>query len=183
LSSTEKFYGAPGCIITTRLWNFVPTSRRLNVVVRSPSLYPRGGPKWRYNYPDGEHPVVPKVPSIRSSPIVWNHFFVFSCSCPLTGHSWTATLFFLYDRTVIYVPPFTRLLILLLLLASGNVHPNPGPVPVRSTNLIFPCSICSREVRRTSIQCSRCKRWVCSTCFVLPGPTLRSTFSRGDVGG
>jgi len=26
------------------------TSRRLNVVVRSPPLYPRGGPKWRDNY-------------------------------------------------------------------------------------------------------------------------------------
>jgi len=52
---------------------------------------------------------------------------IFSLSRPLTGRSWVATLFFLYDRTLIYSPPFTRLLILLLLLASGNVHPNPGP--------------------------------------------------------
>jgi len=36
----------------------VPTSRRLNVVVRSLPLYPRGGPKWRDNYPEGpDHPV------------------------------------------------------------------------------------------------------------------------------
>jgi len=36
------------------------TSRRLNVVVRSPPLYSRGGPKWRDNYPEGlEHPVAP----------------------------------------------------------------------------------------------------------------------------
>jgi len=37
-----------------------PTSRRLNVVVRSPPLYSRGGPKWRDNYPEGpDHPVAP----------------------------------------------------------------------------------------------------------------------------
>jgi len=30
-----------------------PTSRRLNVVVRSPPLYPKSGPKWRHNYPEG----------------------------------------------------------------------------------------------------------------------------------
>jgi len=37
-----------------------PTPRRLNVVVRSPPLYPRGGPKWRDNYPEGpDHPVAP----------------------------------------------------------------------------------------------------------------------------
>jgi len=30
-----------------------PTYRRLNVVVRFLSLYPRGGPKWRDNYPEG----------------------------------------------------------------------------------------------------------------------------------
>jgi len=59
-------------------------------------------------------------------PIVWNHCFIFSCSCPLIGCSWTATLLFLYDQTLIYSPPFTCLLILLHLLASGNVHPNPG---------------------------------------------------------
>jgi len=36
-------------------------SRRLNVVVvRSLPLYPRGGPKWQDNYPEGpNHPVVP----------------------------------------------------------------------------------------------------------------------------
>jgi len=46
-------------------FNFLhPTSRHLNVVVRSLPLYPRGGPKWRDNYPEG--------PTIRSTPIVWN---------------------------------------------------------------------------------------------------------------
>jgi len=55
-----------------------PTSRLLNVLVRSPLLYPRGGPKWRDNYPRG--------PTIRSPPIVWNQFssqrvFVVANSC------------------------------------------------------------------------------------------------------
>jgi len=37
-----------------------PTSRRLNVVVWSPPLYSRVGPKWRDNYPDGpDHLVAP----------------------------------------------------------------------------------------------------------------------------
>jgi len=37
-----------------------PTSRRFNVVVWSPPLNPRGGPKWRDNYPEGpDHPVAP----------------------------------------------------------------------------------------------------------------------------
>jgi len=40
--------------------NSAPTSCRLNVVVRSPPIYSRGGPKWRDNYPDGpDHPVAP----------------------------------------------------------------------------------------------------------------------------
>jgi len=43
---------------------------------------------------------------------------IFSFSRPLTSRSCTATLFFLYDRTLICSPPFTRLLILLLQLAS-----------------------------------------------------------------
>jgi len=35
-----------------------PTSRRLNVVVRSPPFYPRDGSKRRDNYPEGpDHPV------------------------------------------------------------------------------------------------------------------------------
>jgi len=42
--------------------NAAPTSRRLNVVVLSPPLYPRGRPKWRDNYPcEGpDHPVAPQ---------------------------------------------------------------------------------------------------------------------------
>jgi len=39
-----------------------PTSRHLNVVVRSPPLYPRGRPNWRDNYPEGpDHPVAPPL--------------------------------------------------------------------------------------------------------------------------
>jgi len=38
---------------------FAPMSRRLNVVMRSLPLFPRGGPKWRDNYPEGpDHLVV-----------------------------------------------------------------------------------------------------------------------------
>jgi len=37
-----------------------PTSRHLNVMVRSSPLYPRVWPKWRENYPEGpDHPVAP----------------------------------------------------------------------------------------------------------------------------
>jgi len=138
------------------------------VVVRSSPLCSRGGPKWPDNYPE-ERPSGP--------PQSFGN--IFSFNRPLTGRSWTATLFLLYDRTLIYSPP--RLLILLL-LASGNVHPNPGPAPVCPTNLKYPCFVCSREVGRTSIQCSRCKRWVHSTCSGLPGPALWSMSSWHGVG-
>jgi len=93
---------------------------------------------------------------------------IFSYRRPLTGRSWTATLFFLDDRTLIYSLPFTCLLIFLLLFASGNVHPNPSPATVRPTNPIYPSSVCSRKVGRTSTQCSRCKRWVHSILFRAP---------------
>jgi len=107
-----------------------PTSHRLNVVVRSPLLYPRGEPKWRDNYPEGpDHPVAT------------NRLETFLFSRPLTGRSWTATLFFLYDQTLICSPPFIRLFILLLLLVSGSVHPILSPAPVRPTNLKYPCSV------------------------------------------
>jgi len=39
-------------------YHTAPTSCRLNVVVRFPPLYLRGGPKWRDNYPEApDHPV------------------------------------------------------------------------------------------------------------------------------
>jgi len=48
----EELHGDPTCT--------APTSRRLNVVVRSSPLYARGWPKWRDNYPEGpSHPVAP----------------------------------------------------------------------------------------------------------------------------
>jgi len=61
-------------------------------------------------------------------------FFSFGRS--LTGRGWTAALFLIYfNRTLLYSPPFSRLLILLLLLVSGNVHSNPGPASVRPSPL------------------------------------------------
>jgi len=74
---------------------------------------------------------------------------IFSFSHPLTCRNWTASPFFLYDRTLICSPP--SLLIFLLLLVSSNNHPNSGSAPVHPTNPKYPCSVCSHEVRRTSI--------------------------------
>jgi len=87
------------------------TSRRLNVVVRPPPLCPRGGPKWRDNYPKGpDHPVAPN--RLES-------FFRVTDWSQLDGDSFVPL-----RPTLIYSPSFTRLLILFLLLASGNVHPS-----------------------------------------------------------
>jgi len=102
--------------LTSIFCTTVPTSRRLTSIYHTNvSPLQRGGAvpsplseRWiemASNYPEGPRP----------------------SSRPLTGHSWTATLFFPYDRTLIYSPPFIRLFILLLLLAIGNVHPNPAP--------------------------------------------------------
>jgi len=44
-------------------YDWINKSRLLNVVVRSPPLYPRGEPKWQDNYPEGpDHPVAPNRP-------------------------------------------------------------------------------------------------------------------------
>jgi len=57
-----------------------PTSRRLNVVVRSPPLYPRGGPKWRDNYPEeSNHLVAPQSsgtqnPAFNFKKAHWDEF-------------------------------------------------------------------------------------------------------------
>jgi len=126
-----------------------PTSCPLSVVC-GPRPSSRGWPKWRDS---------------------WKHFFVW----PSTDRSQLDGDSFLYDQILIDSPSFTRLLILLQ-LASGNVCSKPGPAPVHPTNPKYPCSVCSREVGRTSNQCSRCKRWVHSTCSGLPGPTLSPRF-------
>jgi len=149
-----------------------PPSCRLNVVVRSLLLYSWGGPKWRDNYPEGpDHAVVPNR---------LETFFRLAVHWPVA----VGRRLFLFDWTLICSPSFTRLLIFLLFV-NGNIHPNPGPAPVCPTNPKYPCSVCSREVGRTSIQCqcSRCKRWAHSTYSGLPVPTLRSLYSWGDVGG
>jgi len=48
----EELHGDPTLNKFT-IHDSAPTSRRRNVVVRSPPFYPRGGPKWRDNYPEG----------------------------------------------------------------------------------------------------------------------------------
>jgi len=146
-----------------------PTSRRLIVLVQSPPLLREVG--------RNDEATFPRRPTIRSPQS--SGIFIFSFSRLLTGCSWTATLFLFYDRTLPCSLPFSGL----LLLVSGNVHPYPGPAPVRPTTPKFPCSACTRDVGRTSIQCSRCKRWAQFTCSGLSRPDLRSIFSEDDVGG
>jgi len=67
VGSVEELHGDPAVWPRPKVWTrgqkWKPTSFRLNVVVRSPPLYLRGGPKWRDNYPDGpDHPVAPQSP-------------------------------------------------------------------------------------------------------------------------
>jgi len=50
-----------------------------NVMVRFPPLYPRGGPKWRNNYPEGpDHPVAPNRLGHVSTGGSLRSFFTFS---------------------------------------------------------------------------------------------------------
>jgi len=55
-----------------------------------------------------------------------------------------------------------------------NVHPNFCSAPVRPTTPKFPRSVCTRDVGRNSIQCSRCKRWVQNAPY--PGSLNSSIF-------
>jgi len=61
----EELHGDPTVWPRPKVWTrgqkfAAPTSCRFNVMMRSLSLYPRGGPKWRDNYPEGpHHPVNP----------------------------------------------------------------------------------------------------------------------------
>jgi len=65
----RELYGGPtvGLGQRSKMEDVAPerlgTSRRVNVVVRSPPLYPRGEPKWRNNYPEGpDHLIAPNRP-------------------------------------------------------------------------------------------------------------------------
>jgi len=92
----------------------------------SPSLLSTGGPKCRVNFSEGsDRPINPNCLEC--------FFYAFASSSPLTGCGWTAILLIFYDQTVLCSPPFSRLFIFLVLLVSGNVHPSPGPAPIRLT--------------------------------------------------
>ena len=132
--------------------NTAPINSRLNLVVRSPTLFGLG----RNGCWPSRGPQLP-----RALP------FIFSLCCPLNDRSRAAHSFFkigcLFSLFLFSCPflALLRLLILLLLLMSGNVHPNPGP--------IFPCSVCAGNVtwRGKSVQCCACFKWVHLRCSQL----------------
>jgi len=120
---------------------------------------------------------LPRRPNHPVTP--FNRLFHFSCTRPLTGCSWTATLLFLYDRTLIYSPPLTRLTILLLLLACGNVHPNPGPAPVCPTISYIPAPFVPEKLGEPQSNATAARGGSSPPASRLPGPM----FSWGDVSG
>ena len=106
-----------------------PINSRLNVVVRSPTLFGLGqNGCW----------------TSRGSQLPRALPFIFSLCCPLNDRSRAAHSFFIIGRLFslfLFSCPslaLLRLHILLLLFMSGNVHPNPGP--------IYPCSVCAGNV-------------------------------------
>jgi len=106
------------------LW-FVPTSRHLNVVVRSPPLYPWGGPKWLDNYPEGpDHPVAPQSSGIIS--------WTIKHSLSTNGPSPSCRQF--YSTTAGLSPSETQIeeetLLAIFLLNTGK------PGPQRKTDLV-----------------------------------------------
>ena len=122
-----------------RLQSSAPINNRLNVVVRSPTLFGLGqNDCW---------------PS-RGSQLPRALPFIFSLCYPLNDRSRAAHSSFKVGRlfSLFSCPTLAlfRILILFLLLMSGNVHPNPGP--------IFPCSVCAVNVtwRGKSVQCCTC---------------------------
>ena len=131
-----------------------PINSRLNVVVRSPTLFGLGQ--------NGCWPSRgPQLP--RALP------FIFSLCCPLNDRRRAAHSIFKIGRLFsLFLFLFScpslallRLLNLLLLLMSGNVHPNPGP--------IFPCSVCDGNVtwQGKSVQWCACSKWVYLGCSQL----------------
>ena len=129
-----------------------PINSRLNVVVRSPTLF---GLVLNGCWPS------------RGSQLPHVLPFIFSLCCPLNdrrraAHSFfkIGRLFFLFLFSCSFLS-LLCLLIFLLLLMSGNVHPNLGP--------IFPCSVCAGNVtwRDKSVQCCTCSQWVHLRCSQL----------------
>ena len=127
-----------------------PINSRLNVVVRSPTLFGLGrNGRW---------------PS-RGSQLPRALSFIFSLCCPLNDHSRAAHSFKigrLFSLFLFSCPSLALLrLLILLLLMSGNVHPNPGP--------IFPCSVCAGNVtwRGKSVRCCTYSKWVHPRCSQL----------------
>ena len=99
-----------------------PINSRLNVVVRSPTLF---GLRRNGCWPSQRSHLPQALP------------FIFSLCCPLNDRNKAAHSFFkihrLFSLFLFFCPSLAllRLIILLLLLMSGNIHPSPGP--------IFPC--------------------------------------------
>jgi len=85
-----------------------PTSRRLNVVVRSPPLYPRRGPKWRDNYPDGpDHSVAPTHQLVIDGIIFYRisirllfHYRFPTLRLELSINRWRYSLLFFYPISI-----------------------------------------------------------------------------------
>ena len=136
----------------TKLKQTAPINSRLNVVLRSPTLFGLG----RNGCWPSRGSQLPRAPPS-----------IFSLCCFLNDRRRAAHSFFkigrLFSLFLFSFPSLTllRLLILLLLLMSGNVHPNPG--------LIFPCSVCAGNVtwRGKSVQCCTCSKWVHLRCSQL----------------
>ena len=137
----------------------VQNNSRLNVVVRSPTLFGLGR--------NGCWPS-------RGSQLPRALPFIFSLCCPLNDRRRAAHSIYksghLFSLFLFSCPSLARLrlLILLLLLMSGNVHPNPGP--------IFPCSVCAGNVtwRGKSVQCCTCSKWVHLRCSKLSLSNFRA---------
>ena len=66
------------------------------------------------------------------------------------------------------IKPTVKLVILLFLMRSGDVHPQPGPMHIKSKSRQpkHPCTVCERGVISTSkaVSCDDCQRWVHVNC-------------------
>ena len=132
---------------------------RLNVVVRSPTLFGLGQNGCCTSCGSQLPQALP---------------FIFLLCCPLNDRRRAAHSFLkidhLFSLFLFSCPSLALLclLILLLLLMSSNVHPNPGP--------IFPCSVCAGNVIwwGKSVQCCACSKWVHLRCSQLSFSKLRA---------
>ena len=133
-------------LVKVDLMPTAPINSRLNVVVRSPTLFGLGR--------NGCWPS-------RGSQLPRALPFIFSLCCPLNDCRRAAHSIYKIGRLFSLFLFSCPTLALLLLLMSGNVHPNPGP--------IFPCSVCTGNVtwRGKSVQCCTCSKWVHLRCSQL----------------